>query len=84
MIVLHQDAVGIAVDPIEGYSPLIIDADRPSGRTAVQLLQPVGDGYAQIVKPGSGIQALQLELGTALDVVSHAADEAALENIERP
>ena len=69
MVVNDFDIVGIAVVPIETYSPLIVDPNAVEVSTvALQSLQAVAGRDSKVVEVLCVANDHQLSLGLALDV----------------
>ena len=69
MVVNDFDIVGIAVVPIETYSPLIVDPNAVEVSTVtLQSLQAVTGRYSKVVEILCVLDDHQFSLGLTLDV----------------
>ena len=82
MIIHNLHVVGVVVDPLETYPPLIIDADAVlSLAIAAQLFEPVGRRRQEIVEFHRGVQVAQPAKGSSLDVLRQPARECTLKDL---
>jgi hypothetical protein len=84
MVINNFDIIGMAVPPVEAYSPLIVDPDAPLAFSlADKLFQPVSRRYAKKFQSCRAVDLGQFAKGHPMYVLRQTGYECALEDLFR-
>lgn len=82
VIVHNLDVIGVAISPMETYSPLIVDSDTVlPGPVSFQRFQPIPANLCQVVQAGRCMEASQPRTSSGFDRTESTAAEPSVKRL---